>query len=86
MNSDLQHYQIHTLESAPEESRRALHALNSELGFIPNVAAIMAESPDLLNGFVGVLFAAGLVKRVGRKVNDAHNLWRAQINEFTACI
>jgi alkylhydroperoxidase family enzyme len=70
MTSDLQHYEIHTLESAPKESRRALHALNSELGFIPNVAAIMAESPDLLNGFVGVFeaFHGGTFSNAERQV------------------
>jgi AhpD family alkylhydroperoxidase len=47
-------YQIHNIESAPEKSRHALAVLKRELGFIPNVAAAMAESPVLLNAFVAV--------------------------------
>lgn len=46
-------YRIHTLESAPEKSRPALQGLKQAVGVIPNLAATMAESPVLLNGFVG---------------------------------
>jgi alkylhydroperoxidase family enzyme len=46
-------YQMYTLESAPEKSRPALQGLQQSLGFIPNLAATMAESPVLINGFVG---------------------------------
>ena len=46
-------YRIHTLESAPEKSRPALQGLKQAVGLIPNLAATMAESPTLINGFVG---------------------------------
>jgi AhpD family alkylhydroperoxidase len=46
-------YRIHTIESAPEQSKPALQGLQQALGIIPNLAATMAESPVLLNGFVG---------------------------------
>ena len=46
-------YRIHTLESAPEESRAALQGLEQAVGLIPNLAATMAELPTLVNGFVG---------------------------------
>jgi alkylhydroperoxidase family enzyme len=46
-------YRIHTLESAPEKSKPALRGLQQALGIIPNLAATMAESPALLNAFVG---------------------------------
>ena len=49
----MHHYRIHTLESAPEKSRPALQGLNQAVGVIPNLAATMAESPTLINGFVG---------------------------------
>jgi uncharacterized peroxidase-related enzyme len=45
-------FQIHTLESAPAESVPALRALEQGLGFVPNLAATMAESPVLITGFV----------------------------------
>jgi AhpD family alkylhydroperoxidase len=46
-------YRIHTVESAPEKSKPALRALQQNFGLIPNLAASMAESPVLLNGFAG---------------------------------
>jgi alkylhydroperoxidase family enzyme len=50
-------FRVHTLESAPEGSRDALRGLKQAFGLIPNAAAIMAESPILVNGFVGVFKA-----------------------------
>lgn len=46
-------YRIHTVDSAPEKSKPALQGLKEAFGLIPNLAATMAESPVLLNGFVG---------------------------------
>ena len=48
-------YRIHTLESAPEKARDALQRLQKNFGMIPNLAATMAASPTLVNGFVGAL-------------------------------
>src|SRR5262245_46877304 len=45
-------FPIHTLESAPPESTSALRTLEQGLGFVPNLAATMAESPVLITGFV----------------------------------
>jgi AhpD family alkylhydroperoxidase len=45
-------FAIHTLESAPAESVPALRTLEEGLGFVPNLAATMAESPVLISGFV----------------------------------
>jgi alkylhydroperoxidase family enzyme len=50
---DHRSFQVHTLESAPEKSKQALQGLQQKFGFVPNVAATMAESPVLLNAFVG---------------------------------
>ena len=47
-------YALHTLESAPEMAADALRTLQSTVGLIPNLAATMAESPALLNGFLGL--------------------------------
>jgi alkylhydroperoxidase family enzyme len=46
-------FRIHTLESAPEQSRPGLQGLTQAIGFLPNVAATMAESPALLGAFLG---------------------------------
>ncbi len=46
-------YRVHTVESAPEKSKPALQGLQRAFGMVPNLAATMAESPILINGFVG---------------------------------
>jgi alkylhydroperoxidase family enzyme len=45
-------FPVHSLESAPEQSKPALQTLQSVFGFIPNVAAAMSTSPVLTNSFV----------------------------------
>jgi hypothetical protein len=45
-------YTLHTPEPAPEMAADALRTLQSTVGLIPNLAATMAESPALLNGFL----------------------------------
>ena len=47
-------YQIHTIGSAPERSKPLLHKLQTSVGMIPNLAATMAESPELLKGFLQI--------------------------------
>ncbi|MFL9865634.1 carboxymuconolactone decarboxylase family protein [Paraburkholderia fungorum] len=47
-------FQIHTLESAPEQSRPVLRQIQQNFGFIPNIAGTMAESPVLISGFIGI--------------------------------
>lgn len=49
----MHHYQIHTVETAPEDSKAAIRVLIKAISALPNVAATMAESPTLINGFVG---------------------------------
>ena len=44
-------YQIHTIASAPEKSRPVLEQLQQAFGFIPNLAAAIANSPKLLTAF-----------------------------------
>ena len=51
--TNMRKFPIHTIESAPEKSKPALQGLNQKFGLIPNVAATMAESPVLLNAFIG---------------------------------
>ncbi len=47
-------YAVHTLESAPTMAGDALRTLQATVGLIPNLAATMAESPALLNGFLAL--------------------------------
>lgn len=47
-------YPIHTVDTAPAESREQLKGVQAALGIIPNLAAGMAESPTLLRSFFTV--------------------------------
>src|SRR5687768_14151941 len=45
-------FKVHTVESAPEGSRAWMRGLHEQIGFVPNLAASMAEAPALLEAFV----------------------------------
>jgi alkylhydroperoxidase family enzyme len=45
---------IHSLDTAPEDSRATLEGIAADLGFVPNLAATVAESPKLLDAFDGL--------------------------------
>lgn len=47
-------YPVTTIESAAPASREAMKALEGALGFVPNVAAVMAQSPQTLSAFLGL--------------------------------
>jgi alkylhydroperoxidase family enzyme len=47
-------YPLHTIESAPAQSKPVLQQLQHAFGLVPNVAAAMATSPVLINGFIGL--------------------------------
>jgi hypothetical protein len=47
-------YPVHTIESAPAQSKPVLQQLQQAFGLIPNIAAAMAASPVLINGFIGL--------------------------------
>ncbi|MFM0521577.1 MULTISPECIES: carboxymuconolactone decarboxylase family protein [Caballeronia] len=47
-------YPVHTIESAPAQSRPVLQQLQQAFGLIPNVAGTMAASPVLIDAFIGV--------------------------------
>jgi AhpD family alkylhydroperoxidase len=47
-------YPIHTVASAPENSKPGLQQLQRAFGVIPNIAAVIANSPKLINSLVGV--------------------------------
>lgn len=47
-------YPVHTIDSAPAQSKPVLQQLQQAFGLIPNIAATMAASPVLINGFIGL--------------------------------
>jgi AhpD family alkylhydroperoxidase len=47
-------YPIHTIASAPEKSKPVLEQLQQAFGIIPNLAAVISNSPKLLTAFAAV--------------------------------
>ena len=47
-------YPIHTIASAPENSKSALEQLQQAFGVVPNLAAAIANSPKLIKSLVGL--------------------------------
>jgi AhpD family alkylhydroperoxidase len=47
-------YPTYTIASAPENSKPALEQLQKAFGVLPNIAAVIANSPKLINSLVGV--------------------------------
>jgi alkylhydroperoxidase family enzyme len=52
--TQMTNFPVYTIESAPERSKPALRQLQSTFGLIPNIAAVMATSPVLINSLVGL--------------------------------
>jgi alkylhydroperoxidase family enzyme len=59
---------IHTTESAPDGSRAILDGIRTDLGFVPNFAGAVAESPVLAGAFDGVRRAVAAMNPVDREV------------------
>jgi uncharacterized peroxidase-related enzyme len=47
-------FETHSVDSAPEGSQNLLRGLKDQVGFVPNLAATMAESPALLESFLAL--------------------------------
>jgi len=47
-------YPVHTIDSAPEKSKPALEQLQKAFGVLPNLPAVIANSPKLINSLVGL--------------------------------
>ncbi|MDH2393033.1 carboxymuconolactone decarboxylase family protein [Streptomyces sp. HNM0663] len=60
----------HTLESAPQGSRRAMEATVQRLGHLPRAVAKLATSPHLLDGFLrlSAMFEQTTLEPVAREV------------------
>ncbi len=52
--SDKPNYPVLTIDSAPENSKAGLQQLQKVFGVVPNIAAVIANSPKLINALVGV--------------------------------
>lgn len=78
-------FTIHTLETAPEESKELLKQSKRGAGFIPNMHAIMAESPVLLKAYkqLGMLFNETSFSPIEREIIE---MTVNQVNGCSYCI
>ena len=60
----------HTLDTAPTGSRRLMESTVAHLGHLPPAVALLAESPEMLGGFLHAsgLFEASTLDPLGREV------------------
>jgi AhpD family alkylhydroperoxidase len=60
----------HTLDTAPDASRRSMQAVAAHQGYLPAAVARMAESPQLLDGFLKMtgLFETATLDPLAREV------------------
>jgi AhpD family alkylhydroperoxidase len=54
VRSNMHSFPVHTLDSAPPQSKPSLEALQGAFGMIPNIAGAMATSPVLIGGLVAL--------------------------------
>lgn len=45
------HFEVHTIESAPQNSQPQLEKAQQAYGFVPNLMGVMSESPALLEAY-----------------------------------
>jgi AhpD family alkylhydroperoxidase len=50
----MQTFPVHTIESAPEQSKPSLQTLQGAFGRLPNIAGAMSTSPVLIGSLVGL--------------------------------
>jgi AhpD family alkylhydroperoxidase len=64
------HFKVHTIESAPAASREALDAAGRRYGMIPNLLAVLAESPEALKAYLTLsdLFSSSSLTPVEQQV------------------
>ena len=66
----MSNYPIHTIASAPENSKPGLEQLQQAFGVIPNIAAAIANSPKLINSLVGVFQQVHSSSSLSRRSSD----------------
>jgi AhpD family alkylhydroperoxidase len=63
-------FPAHTIETAPQAARRTMGAVEKQFGFLPNAVARLAESPELMDGFMRVskMFESSTLDPTSREV------------------
>lgn len=78
-------FAIHSPTTAPEGSRDALTRLESAVGTIPNLAATMAGSPALIQGFVSLREINNTASGLNAQERELLFLANASANECNYC-
>ena len=78
-------FKIHTIESAPEGSKPILQQLENGIGFVPNLAATMANAPTVLKTYATMagIFGEGSFSPVERELIM---MTTSYINECIYCM
>ena len=78
-------FELYDEDTAPQDSRATMAAARSRFGFVPNLLAVMAESPQLIKAYAAVsdLFAATSLSPVEQQVVL---LTASFENECTYCV
>lgn len=71
-------------DDAPEASKPALDAVHQQLGVVPNLFRLMANSPTTLTAFTG--FSGALAKTLDLKTRERIALAVAQVNGCDYCL
>src|SRR3990167_2002257 len=68
--SHMTSFKLHTSETAPEGAAPLFEAAKKNFGMVPNLYAVMAESPQLLEAYqkIGALFQATSLSAVERNI------------------
>lgn len=74
-------FTLHSIDSAPEESTERLQGAKDEMGMIPNLYAVMAESPQLLEAYQTL---DGLFRDSGFDRNELTVVWQT-VSVFHSC-
>lgn len=75
---------IPALDAAPEASRAGLDAVNKQIGSVPNLFRLIANSPAVLTGYLG--FSGALTKALDVKTRERIALAVAQVNGCDYCL
>lgn len=81
----MQRFIIHNLETAPDASKEMLASSQKNAGFIPNMHAIMAESPVMLKAYkeIGKIFSESSFTTIEQEVIE---MTVNQVNRCTYCV
>jgi AhpD family alkylhydroperoxidase len=63
-------FPVHTVESAPAAARRSMTAVAEKRGYLPTAIALLAESPETLDGFLrlSTIFESATLDALAREV------------------